>query len=400
MARPGSPAPGEESGRRFTAPCARGLEQVLAAELEGLGLSGIRVLTGAVGFEGSLEDGYRALLWSRVASRVLLQVGRGPAQDAEALYRTVREVPWVRHLSPHHSLAVDFVGGNDNLRHSGFAARKTKDAICDALRDETGRRPSVELDDPDLRVHVYLFRDRCRISLDLSGPPLHERSAGVHGGAAPLKETLAAAILYEAGWPAAAERGTPLLDPMCGSGTILREAVAMAAGVAPGLARERWGFQGWAGHDAELWGRLVAEARSRPRRPVPPVFGYDADREAIEVAQRGLRGLGLDGQVNFAHAPLAVAEPPTDEPGLVITNPPYGERLLSRAEAENLMATLGDVLRRRFLGWTAWILAGSPRLAKRIGLRPQQRIPMWNGRIECRLLEVPISDRPVHRDAR
>lgn len=397
MAAPASHVQGET--RRFTAPCARGLEPVLAAELQELGLEQVRALTGAVAFTGPLEHGYRALLWSRVASRVLLQVGQGPARDAQQLYRTVRQVPWVRHLSPHHTLAVDFVGRNDELRHSGFAARRTKDAICDALRDETGRRPSIDLKDPDLRVHVYLFRDRCRISLDLAGPPLHERSAGVFGGAAPLKETLAAAILYEAGWPAAARAGTPLVDPMCGSGTFLREAVAMAAGLAPGLARERWGFHGWQGHDQQLWGRLVGRARAHPPRPVPPVFGYDSDRDALETAQRGLRGLGLDDTVRFAQAPLAVAEPPTEQPGLVVTNPPYGERLLSRAEAENLMGTLGDVLRRRFLGWTAWVLAGSPRLAKRIGLKPSQKIPMWNGRIECRLLEVPISSEPVSRDA-
>jgi len=395
----GRPARGRGGKRRrFVATCPQGLEAVLAEELDGLGLGPCDPLRGAVGFWGPMAAGYRACLWSRVASRILVQLGEGPAADSDALYDTVRRIPWQPHLGPEHTLAVDFVGGNEGLRHSGFGARRTKDAICDQLRDATGRRPSIDLKRPDIRVHVHVEGSHCKVSLDLAGDPLHLRSAGVLGGKAPLKETLAAALLYLAGWPAAAAEGLPLVDPMCGSGSFLREGLGMAAGLAPGLQRSRWGFSRWRAHDRTLWEGIVADARATPRRPVPPVFGYDADGGALQTARQGLAGLGFERDVRLLRVPLSLAEPPTEQPGLFIVNPPYGARLGSVADAENLMGLLGDVLRRRFLGWHAFILAGSPKLARRLGLRPVRRIPVWNGRIECRFLDVPISSRPVTRD--
>ncbi|RME28716.1 MAG: hypothetical protein D6798_01750 [Deltaproteobacteria bacterium] len=395
--RPGGRQPGGRT-RRFVATCPQGLEPVLATELEGLGLGPCTPRRGAVAFRGPLSAGYRACLWSRVASRVLVQLGEGPAQDSDALYRTVRGIPWRPHLGPDHTLAVDFVGGNAALRHTGFGARRTKDAICDQLRAATGRRPSIDLEHPDIRVHVHVAGEHCTVSLDLAGDPLHRRSAGVEGGRAPLKETLAAALLLLADWPAAAAAGRALVDPMCGSGSFLREGLAMAVGLPPGLPRRRWGFDRWRAHDRALWEGLVAEARATPRRPPPPVFGYDRDPGALETACAGLAGLGLGEAVRLLRVPLALAEPPTEQPGFVITNPPYGARLGSVADAEAVMALLGDVLRRRFLGWRAFVLTGSPRLARRLGLRPARRIPVWNGRIECRFLDVPISSRPVERD--
>ncbi|MCB9778842.1 MAG: hypothetical protein H6742_09785 [Alphaproteobacteria bacterium] len=395
MSRPAS----DPAARRvFVAPCARGLESVLLGELDDLGLEALQLLNGAVRFQGPLEHGYRALMWSRVASRVLVELVQGPAWDSQSLYDTVREIDWIQHADPDRTMAVDFVGRNDGIRHSGFGARRIKDAVCDSLRDRTGRRPGIDLKDPDLRLHAYLEGEELRLSVDLAGEPLHLRSGGVQGGRAPLKETLAAALLLLAGWPQAAQEGRPLVDPMCGSGTFLREGAAMARGDAPGLMRTTWGFHGWRGHHEAIWQQVVEAARSAAPQPVPPLFGFDADRDAIEVARHGLRAQGLQDVVSFAQAPLSVAEAPCDEPGMLVVNPPYGERIGDRDEADNLMGLLGDILRRRFLGWHAWILAGSPRMAKRLGLRPAQRIPVWNGRIECRWLEVPISAKPVARD--
>ncbi|MCK6502817.1 THUMP domain-containing protein [Myxococcota bacterium] len=380
---------------RLAATCPRGLEAVLAEELVSLGLPPGEQLRGAVAWRGDLEQAYRALLWSRVASRVLLEIGFGKATSERVLYDTARSLDWTAHASPARTLAVDFVGANDGIRHTGYGAQRVKDAICDALRAATGARPSVDPRQPDLRVHAYLTEKHLALSVDLAGAPLHLRSGGVEGGQAPLKETLAAALLRIAGWPAAAAQGLPLVDPMCGTGTLLREGAAMARGDAPGLGRARWGFQGWLGHDPALWTRLVDQARSRPPRPVPLIVGSDQDPQALAVARAALTAQGLDEAVHLARRPLAEVGPPAGPPGILVTNPPYGERLGDPDQAGQTMAALGDVLRHRFLGWRAWILAGSPALARRLGLRPTRRVEVWNGGIDCRWLEVPISARPV-----
>lgn len=379
----------------LTATCPRGLEAVVAKELRVIGLPQGEVARGAVRIRGSMDDAYRALLWSRTASRILLEVGHGRATSERALYDTVRDIDWTQHITSRRTLAVDFVGGNAGIRHSGFGARRVKDGICDALRDATGSRPSVDRDDPDLRVHVYLSGRHATISVDLAGPPLHLRSGGVEGGQAPLKETLAAALLRIAGWPKAAAEGQPLVDPMCGTGTFLREAAAMARGDAPGLGRERWGFEGWLGHDAARWRRLVDEARSRQPGDVPTILGSDHDPGALAAARAGLTALGLQDHVRLERRRLEDARPPEGRPGMLVVNPPYGNRLGDPEEAAAIMGALGDLLRHHFLGWQAWVLAGSVSLSKRLGLRPAQRMPVWNGRIDCRWLEVPISERPV-----
>ncbi|MCB9761522.1 MAG: hypothetical protein H6739_16885 [Alphaproteobacteria bacterium] len=380
--------------RSFTATCAPGLEEALAAELHGLGLAQVRPGRRAVTFAGPLADGYRACLWSRVASRVLLPLAQVYAADARSLYAEVRRGPWLDHLGPDSTLAVHFVGTSPAIRSSHFGALKVKDAIVDVLRERTGRRPSVDLDNPDVRVHVFLHRTRATVSIDLSGDPLHLRGLGRDGGPAPLKETLAAGILRYAGWP----RAGALVDPMCGSGTFLLEAAGMLADRAPGLTRPRWGFTGWRGHDPRLWRSLVQEAEARVR-PLPEarLFGADADPEQVRRAVRNLAAAGVD-TARVQRRDLADAGPPTPEPGLIVTNPPYGERLGDDAAVQEVWRTLGDVLRRRFLGWTAFVLAGSREGAKALGLRPASRRPLFNGPLEARLLELPISARPVARD--
>mgnify|MGYP003875244415 FL=1 len=388
------------SGRpAFIATCAQGLEPVLEAELRALRLPRIRSLRGAVLFGATLQDGYRALLWSRVASRVLHELARFECPDADALYDGVRSIPWADHMHPTATLVVDFVGVSRTLRHSGFAARVTKDAIVDQFRDAVGRRPSVDLQQPDHRVHVHLAAGKATVSLDLAGVPLHQRGLQREAGRAPLKETVAAAILQIAGWPAAAKEGRPLSDPMCGSGTILSEAAMVARDVAPGLHRTRWGHDRWLGHDAAIWDTLIHEARGRKeamRAEDIGVYGGDSDPDILPLAVRNLARAGfadIAGKLVCRDARQSVAPEPI--PGLVVTNPPYGTRLDDERRADALLRDFGDTLRHNYLGWTAWVLVGRPRQARALGLRPKRKHPIRNGRLDARLLEVPIaSDAP------
>ena len=379
----------------FVAPTTVGTEALLAEELTALGAEGAEALRGAVRFRGPLRVGYRAALWSRIASRVLLVLARFPAPDKRALYDGARrEVRWMDHLGPDERLAVDCVGRAEWLSNSHFAELVVKDAVVDAIRDATGRRPSVDPQEPDLRLHLYLYQGQATLSLDLAGEALHRRGLGRQTNDAPLKENLAAALLMHAGWPAAAAEGRPLVDPMCGAGTILLEAAWMARDVAPGLYRSRWGFQRWRGHQASVWASLVREAEERQRasaRRPALLVGFDTAVPTVHTATQNAARGGVSDAMRLERRPLGEASPPEGEAGLVLTNPPYGQRLGEEDELGPLYAELGDVLRRRFLGWTAWIFTGSKALANRVGLKPARRIPLWNGPIECRLLCFPIA---------
>ena len=381
----------------FVAPVTRGAEGVLAEELTSLGLNQVRQDPGAVLFEGELEAGYRACMWSRTASRVLSRLERFECRHADDLYEGLRTIRWTDHIGPDGTLMVDFVGVSDSIRNSKFGALRTKDAIVDSVRDTTGARPDVDLKSPDVRVNVHLSDNQAAVSIDLSGTPLHIRETRVESGPANLKETLAAALLMLARWPERAARGEPLYDPMCGSGTLLTEAAAMALGRAPGLRRTRWGFQGWRGHDSDLWNRIVAEARARTPSEAPSVRGADIDGRVVARAQANIRAAGLD--VEVGQRALADTAPATEDTGVFIANPPYGERLEREGDLAPLYGELGNVLRRRFLGWTGFVLT-TPKLGKRIGLKPARRHIIHNGPIECRLFEIPISDTPVARDGR
>lgn len=380
-----------------TAP--RGLEEVLAQELVGIGLREVQPDRGAVHFERSLEAACRACLWSRVGSRVLWPLARFPCPSSEALYEGVRRGPWSQHLLLDSTFVVDFVGGSEEIRHNVYGARVTKDAICDHFRELHGRRPSVDLKQPDLRIYVHLRDEVATVGVDLSGSALHLRGAGRTTGRAPLKETLAAGLLHLADWPGAAAAGVPFVDPLCGAGTLLTEAAGMALDLAPGLHRPRWGFEGWLGHDAAIWHRLKREALERSRaareRQVR-VTGYDRDPRVVADARANARALGLEDHVVVARQDLTVLEPRWQRErlprGLVITNPPYGERLGEEDALVELYATLGDVLRWRFTGWEAWVITGSKRLAGSIGLKAARRIPVWNGGIDCRFLRYLIRD--------
>ncbi len=388
----------------FFATTAKGMEPLLAAELRELGASSVEERRAGAAFSGPLEVAYRACLWSRVANRVLLPLASFDAPSAEGLYAGVRTVRWSDHLSAEETLAVDFSSSQSALTHTQFGALKTKDAIVDQLRDETGARPSIEVARPDVRVNVYVHRDRAVISVDLSGESQHRRGYRETRTVAPLKENLAAAVLLLADWPRLARDRAPLLDPMCGSATIPIEAALMAADVAPGLGREYFGFLGWRGHQPELWRRLVGEAeerRIRDRRRLPDIRGYDADPRAVRISLENIERAGVRGLVHVEKRELAACRPGgAPSAGVLVTNPPYGERLGKTEALVPLYQGLGDVMRRHFPGWTGYVLTGNMALGRRIGLRPARRHILFNGAIECRLLVFPISTEPVPEGSR
>jgi 23S rRNA (guanine2445-N2)-methyltransferase / 23S rRNA (guanine2069-N7)-methyltransferase len=387
----------------FFATTAKAMEPLLAAELQELGATQVEERRAGVAWRGPLAIAYAAVLWSRIANRVLVPLASFAAPNPEALYAGVRAIKWADHLGPGRTLAVDCSVSRSQITHSHYAALKTKDAIVDQLRDQRGARPNVDVQRPDLQVNVYLHDDQAVVSIDLSGESQHRRGYRAAGGEAPLKENVAAAMLRLADWPRRAAAGEPLIDPMCGSGTIALEAALIAGDVAPGLRREYFGFAGWRGHDPALWAQVRREAQQRARqgsRRLPPIHAYDADGRAVRAAQANLARAELSNRIHVERRALADCRPLAARrgdatAGLLVTNPPYGARLGEVDALGPLYEQLGDLLRRRFPGWTAYVLTGAPALAKRIGLRPSRRIPLYNGAIECRLLEIPISTAPV-----
>lgn len=380
----------------FFATAPKGLEQLLAEELTSLGAVTTTETRAGVAFTGSLETAYRVCLWSRLASRVLLPLASFGAASPEELYDGVRALDWAEQMTATGSLAVDCNLSQSKVTHSHYAALKVKDAIVDQFRDLCGQRPGVDTEQPDLRINLYLHRDEATLSLDFSGTSLHRRGYREDGALAPLKENLAAAILLRAGWPQIAAAGGALVDPMCGSGTLPLEAALMAADCAPGLTRSYYGFFGWRGHDPELWQRLLEQARQRRSAglaQLPPIVGYDADPRAIKAAWANAARAGLQEKVHFERRELAaLSGPPTrGASGLLVVNPPYGERLGEVAELRHLYAGLGGRLREHFPGWKAAVFTGNPELGKAIGLRARRIHSLFNGALKCQLLHFDIT---------
>ncbi|MCY1393725.1 Ribosomal RNA large subunit methyltransferase K/L [compost metagenome] len=379
--------------------CPKGLDGLLLEEAQALGLQQARAQVSAVRGEGDLETAYRLCLWSRLANRVLMVLARFPVADAEELYMGVSNVPWSDHLDPVGSLAVEFSGRGSGIDNTHFGALKVKDAIVDNLRAEFGRRPTVDKVNPDIRVHLHLDRGQAVLSLDLSGHSLHQRGYRLQQGAAPLKENLAAAILIRAGWPKIAAEGGALSDPMCGVGTFLVEAALMAADIAPNLKRERWGFSQWLGHIPALWKKLVEDAEQRAAAGLAQtplwIRGYEADPRLIQPARNNIERAGLAEWVKVYQGELATFEPRPDkgQRGLVICNPPYGERLGDEASLLYLYQNLGERLRQSCLGWSAGVFTGAPELGKRMGIRSHKQYAFWNGALPCKLLMLDVEPR-------
>ncbi|WP_275547310.1 MULTISPECIES: bifunctional 23S rRNA (guanine(2069)-N(7))-methyltransferase RlmK/23S rRNA (guanine(2445)-N(2))-methyltransferase RlmL [unclassified Pseudomonas] len=376
--------------------CPKGLEGLLLEEAKALGLEEAREQTAAVRGHAEIEVAYRLCLWSRLANRVLLVLSRFAMNNADELYEGVKAVDWRDHLEPAGSLAVEFSGNGSGIDNTHFGALKVKDAIVDRLRTAGGERPSVDKLNPDLRVHLRLDRGEAVLSLDLSGHSLHQRGYRLQQGAAPLKENLAAAVLIRAGWPRIAAEGGALADPMCGVGTFLVEAALMAADIAPNLKRERWGFSNWLGHVPAIWKKLHAEAEQRAAAGLakPPLWirGYEADPRLIQPGRNNVERAGLSDWVKIYQGELGSFEPRPDQnqKGLVISNPPYGERLGDEASLLYLYQNLGERLRQACLGWEAAVFTGAPELGKRMGLRSHKQYAFWNGALACKLLLIKV----------
>ncbi|CAD5108749.1 bifunctional 23S rRNA (guanine(2069)-N(7))-methyltransferase RlmK/23S rRNA (guanine(2445)-N(2))-methyltransferase RlmL [Zestomonas carbonaria] len=372
--------------------CPKGLETLLAEEAGGLGLEDVATQVAAIRGSADLETAYRLCLWSRLANRVLLVLKRFTMANAEDLYQEVLAVDWQEHLAAGGSLAVEFSGHGSGIDNTHFGALKVKDAIVDRLRRDSGQRPSIDKINPDVRIHLRLERGEAILSLDLSGHSLHQRGYRLQQGAAPLKENLAAAVLIRTGWPRIAAEGGALADPMCGVGTFLVEAGMIAADIAPNLRRERWGFSNWLGHVPALWKRLHAEAEERAAAGLarPPLWirGYEADPRLIQPARNNIERAGLGEWVRVYQGELATFEPRTDkgQSGLVICNPPYGERLGDEASLLYLYQNLGERLRQACLNWEAGVFTGAPELGKRMGIRSHKQYAFWNGALPCKLL--------------
>ena len=387
----------------FFATAPKGIAPLLAAELKALGATVAAESVAGVGFSGSLAVGYAACLWSRTASRVLLYLTKFEAPTPEALYAGIQSIGWDEHLAAAGTLAVDFNSRRSRIAHTQFGAQKVKDAIVDQFRQRCGSRPAVDLERPDLRVNVFVDCDVARVAIDLSGEALHRRGYRADSVTAPLKENLAAAILIRCGWPEIARAGGALVDPMCGSGTLAIEAALIAGDIAPGLSRVRFGFLGWRQHDPRLWAdQLAAEQERRAAAPagLPLIHGYDADPRAIRAALANRAQVGLAATVHFERREVAALEPPAGSmPGLVIVNPPYGERLGEAEQLAPLYEALGARLRARFEGWEAAVFTGNPPLGKALGINAHRTHTFFNGAIECRLLRLKVVPAAYERSA-
>ena len=380
----------------FFAAASRGVAPLLSAELRDLGCDDVERTGAGAAFAGTLETGYRVCLWSRMASRVLLQLGRVDASTAEAMYEGVRGLPWVEHMAPTGTLAVSFNGTSAQIRNSHFGALRVKDAVVDYFRDGYGSRPSVNLQRPDLRIDVHLHKSGAVVSIDLSGGGLHRRGYRLDRTEAPLRENLAAAIVARAGWKEIAARGGSLVDPMCGSGTLLIEAAWMAMDRAPALGRKDLGLLAWRGHRSAVWTQLEEEARQRQERgsqQLPSIRGFDIDLHAVRATTANLERAGLSGRVHVERRSLADGGAPGGHVGLLVTNPPYGHRLSEEGGVRALHAELATTVRTHYGGWRAAVLTTIPEWARSLGLECLPET-FTNGPLECRLLlgDVPATD--------
>lgn len=383
---------------KLFATCPKGLEYLLRDELAALGATDAREALAGVHFSGELELAYRACLWSRLASRVLLPLAEFDAGDGEALYDGVAAVDFAAHLAGDGSFAIDAVGATRGVSHSHYAVQRVKDALVDQFRQRQGQRPDVDTERPDVRFNLLLRRERGTLSLDLSGAPLHQRGWRQGHGKASLKENLAAALLLRAQWPAVAAAGGCLVDPLCGSGTLLVEAAWMAADVAPGWKRDYYGLLAWRGHDAALWQRLRGEVDARAQKGLsqlqPRFFGFDQDAQVLEEARHNAQHAGVAGFVHLGRQSLSHLKRPREceQPGLVLTNPPYGQRLGERDELQPLYRLLGEKLQQEFNGWRASVITSDMDLGRAIGLRAVKRYALYNGALECQLLNFDLAE--------
>lgn len=384
----------------FFAPCPRGLETVLADELRTLGASVLASPPGGVRFEGDTRIGLAANLHSRIASRILQQVATGDWHGEDDLYRIAQDVEWERWHPASASLRVDTTAIGAPLRSLQFATLRIKDGVVDRLRQRCGERPSIDRQRPDRRIFVFLEGHRCTLYLDWSGESLFKRGWRLDGADAPMKENLAAGLLALSGW----QPGIALLDPFCGSGTLVIEAAMIAAGIAPG-ARRRFAFERIRGFDRPTWDRLRAECVTRPPSAPPSIFGSDVSEAAIAAARSNLARSGCDpAWVSLHQRDVLHLDAAPAPQGLLLTNPPYGERLdvkgrQSLTQADRFWPAFATLLKQRFPGWTACLFTSDLELPQRLRLKPSRRTPLFNGALECRLFRFEMVAGSARRSA-
>jgi putative N6-adenine-specific DNA methylase len=372
--------------RRFFATTFKGLEEVLAGEVAALGGEDVAITAGGVSFSGDLALCYRANLWLRSANRVVTLLSEFSAPTPAALYEGTREIPWTDLFPPERTIAVDANVRESGITHSHFAAQKTKDAIVDGFRDATGRRPDVDTVSPDVRIVVRIVRDACSVSLDTSGESLNRRGYRSAPTEASLKETLAAGLILLAGW----QGEQPLIDPACGAGTIPIEAALIAGNVAPGGYGRPFGFQRLNGYDRKRWEALLSEAREAARHPLPVrIEGSDISPAAVSGAVKNAANAKLSERILFSARSIRNFSP-GEGPGMIVCNPPYGARLPGGAQAEAFYREMGEALKKRCRGWTAYLLSGNPAVTKFLGLKSSRKFPVMNGPIDCRLLKYDL----------
>ena len=365
----------------------QGLEAAGSEELTDLGAHSVKPGRRAVSFEADMACLYRMHLQARLPFRVLRQVASFPCQGRDDLYDGIRQaLDWERWLHPSMTFRVDVTGTAPGLNHSHFTALQVKNALVDAQRDLWGERSSIDLDDPDLSLHLHLGRGVAELSLDGSGESLHRRGYRAAMGAAPLKENLAAGLIRLTGWDGI----SPLVDPCCGSGVLLIEAALAALQQAPGLER-RFALEGWADFQPELWEKEVDRARQRRRRDLtlPLLLGIEADPVIADQARANVEAAGLSGIIRITTSPFEDETLP-DGPGVLVCNPPYGQRIGDEQELDALYSALGQFVRREASGWQLWLLSGNPKLTGALRLKASRRIPVSNGGIDCRWLHYDI----------
>ena len=374
------------------------MEDILTAELKQLGAEDVHPKLAGVSFQGDIEMAYQACLWSRTANRILLPLSQFEVNSQQDLYDAVKKINWFDHFKPDDTFAVSFSAKNSEaIRNSHFGSLVVKDAIVDQMRAKFHKRPNIEMNHPTIRINVYLSSEQAQLSLDLSGNSLHKRGYREANVQAPIKENLAAAMLLRSGWPEIAKQGGSLIDPMCGSGTLLLEAAMIAADVAPGLLRDYYGFLGWKKHDNECWQKLLSEAEQRKitgLNLMPIIAGFDQSRQTAATAIKHVENAGFANKVHVEKREINDSSPANSwQPGLLICNPPYGERLGDDEQISQLYLQFGETLKSNFKGWKASLIISNPEMGFRLGIRSQKPITLFNGALECKLLRMDIEEK-------
>jgi putative N6-adenine-specific DNA methylase len=368
----------------FIAKTVSGLEGILLNELRDLGATNLVLLRRAVGFDGSKELMYRANYVCRTALRILQPLISFEILEQQALYDNIAGVAWEDFLEPDDSIAVDSIISDSVFTNSQYVSLKTKDAIVDRLRTKWGTRPSVNLDNPDLRINVHIFRQTCSVSLDSSGRSLHKRGYRISAGLAPLNEVLASGLVFLSGW----DRQSPFIDPMCGSGTLLIEAAMISDKIPPAFFKPEFGFMKWKDYDPELWFKIKEEEDAKMVNAGCTIRGSDISQKAVDSVMQNIRFAKLINRIKVEVSPFEAYFPP-DEKGILVTNPPYDERL----HVEDMIAfykKIGDVLKKKYKGYEAWVISSDLKALKFIGLHPSKKITVFNGPLECRFVRFSL----------